>query len=111
MVLASASQLPHPAAQEIEQAPKAQLGVPWLLLQACPQPPQFPGVVLVLISQPLTGLPSQLPYPELHVVSWQVPEAHVSEALARSQGVPHVPQLVVVLSGASQPLLGLPSQS
>jgi hypothetical protein len=53
------SQLPYPVAQLMPQTPEAQLGVPWLLLHALPQAPQFAALVLTSASQPLAALPSQ----------------------------------------------------
>jgi hypothetical protein len=63
-----------------------------------------------LTSQPLASLLSQLSKPPLHDAIWQLPVAQVALALARVQGTPQPPQLLFVLSGVSQPLLGLPSQ-
>jgi hypothetical protein len=40
----------------------------------------------------------------------QLPDAQDSEALARSQTVPHAPQFVSVVVLVSQPLAALPSQ-
>ena len=40
----------------------------------------------------------------------QEPVVHVAVALARLHGTPHAPQLDNVVSGASQPLTGFPSQ-
>lgn len=53
------SQSTNPLLQAIWHLPALQLGVPLLLLQVEPQPPQWVAVVLVLISQPFVGLASQ----------------------------------------------------
>jgi hypothetical protein len=52
------SQLPKPALQVMLHAPLLQLGVPLVVLQALPQPPQL-LTVFKLISQPFPLLPSQ----------------------------------------------------
>jgi hypothetical protein len=63
------------------------------------------------VSQPLPSLPSQFRkfVPQLATV--QVPLAHDGVAFASVQDAPQTPQLVGVLRSASQPLVGLPSQS
>jgi hypothetical protein len=104
------SQLPKFALQEIEHAPRAQFGVPLLLLQTVPQAPQFATLICVFTSQPFAPAPSQLPNPELQVPRTQLPDAHDSAAFARSQTAPHVPQLDSVVRLVSQPLAALPSQ-
>jgi hypothetical protein len=109
---ASPSQLPKPVLQAIVHAPREQPADPFVPLQTVPHAPQFDTFVSVLVSQPLFGLLSQLPKPELHVPSVQVPLTQVSLAFARLQTAPHAPQfarLVFVL--VSQPLPELPSQS
>ena len=58
---AKPSQFPKPAAQVMPQELPEQVGVPLVELQATPQPPQFGAEEVVLVSQPLTTLPSQLP--------------------------------------------------
>ena len=55
------SQLPQPALHAIWQVELEQDAVPWVALQALPQPPQLPADVARLASQPLRGLPSQSP--------------------------------------------------
>lgn len=92
------------------QAPRAQLGVPWLELHPIPHPPQWVTDVWMLTSQPLAGLASQLPKPVLQEVSTHEPEAQDSAAFARLQLCPHAPQFVFVVSGASHPLFAFPSQ-
>lgn len=104
------SQLPKFALQAIEHAPRAQLGVPLLLLHVVPHAPQFATLICVFTSQPFAASPSQLPNPELQVPRAQLPDAHDSAALARSQTAPQVPQLDRVVRLVSQPLAALPSQ-
>jgi hypothetical protein len=59
------SQSPKPRLQTGKQAPPEQLVEPLVLLQAAPQAPQFAVLVARFASHPFTGLPSQLPKPEL----------------------------------------------
>ena len=56
-------------------APATQLVVPWVFVQVFRQPPQLLMFVLVFVSQPFAGLPSQLPNPVLHV-GLQAPPEH-----------------------------------
>jgi hypothetical protein len=74
-----------------------------------PQPPQFERV-LSGVSQPFMGLPSQLPKPALQLAIPQVPAVHVPVAFAGAHLMPQPPQFERVLSGVSQPFMGLPSQ-
>jgi len=84
---------------------------PLAFVQAVPQVPQLLMLVLVLVSQPLFGLPSQFPKPTLQPGE-QTPPAHDVVPLALVQAVPQVPQLLVLVRvSVSQPLFGLPSQS
>lgn len=108
--MTSVLQLPKLALQLIEQEPSAQPGVPFALEQEVPQAPQLPTLVCVLTSQPLAATPSQLPNPGLQVPSVHDPDAHDSEALAKSQIAPQEPQLVSVVRLVSQPFAALPSQ-
>src|SRR5215510_6250308 len=55
------SQLANPAAHVILQVEPTQLGCPFTELHALLHAPQFQGSVLVLVSQPLLGSPSQSP--------------------------------------------------
>jgi hypothetical protein len=91
------------------QVPVAQVAVAFASTQATPHAPQFVSVVSEA-SQPLASIPSQLPYSGLHEAIWQVSVAHVAVAFARVQVVPHVPQLVSVFKGVSQPFEAMPSQ-
>ena len=87
----------------------AQLVVPFSAVQAWSQLPQS-ATVLSVVSQPLPAWPSQSSVPGLHVVAVQVPVEHDSLVLGKLQAVPHVAQLVRVVSDVSQPLFGLLSQ-
>ena len=78
-------------------------------MQTSPHPRQFVSVPSC-VSQPACML-EQSRKPVLQVVSVQVPVAHDSLAFARLHGTPQPPQLVRVLSGISQPLPGVSSQS
>ena len=51
-----------------------------------------------LTSQPLAAKPSQSPHPELQAPMTHWPALHVAAALAKAHCLPHVPQLLVVLS-------------
>jgi hypothetical protein len=105
------SQSAKPALQEaVSQFPAAQVGVASARVQAVPHAPQLVSVVRV-DSQPLDSFRSQLPKLELHVVSAQVPVAHVEAPLGREHAVPQEPQLASVVSGVSQPLEATRSQS
>lgn len=107
---ASELQLPQLATHAIEQAPSAQLGVPWFVLHPWLHPPQFDTFVFRLISHPLLATPSQFAKPLLHDTIWQLPVAHEVVAFASAHAVPHPPQFVFVFSGVSQPFATLPSQ-
>jgi hypothetical protein len=63
------------------------------------------------VSQPLAGFPSQSPKPALQVAITHVPAAHATVAFASTHALPHIPQLLALFNGVSQPLAGLPSQS
>ncbi len=79
---------------------------------AAPQPPQCATVLVVLVSQPLPALPSQLPKPVLHAKP-QVPDAQVADALpGAAQTLLQRPQCEVEVSvRTSQPSLGAALQS
>jgi hypothetical protein len=75
-LLGSLSQLPKPLEQlEIPHDPLTQLGVSLLAEQAWPQLPQLEREVLVFVSQPLAGLPSQSAKP-LAQTGLQAPDPH-----------------------------------
>jgi hypothetical protein len=74
------------------------------------QLPQWVGLVVVLVSQPLATLPSQLPKPAEQAIEQEPPE-QLGVPFTEEHAVPHAPQfaaLVFVL--VSQPFPALPSQ-
>ena len=105
------SQFPNPGSHAIEHAPSEQLAVPFALLHALPQLPQFAMLEFVFTSQPLVDTPSQFANPEEHAPSVHVPEGHDSLAFVKLHVEPHAPQFVSVLSDVSHPFAESPSQS
>ena len=105
------SQSAYPALQvEMTQAPAVQPDVAFARLQTLPQVPQLLAVVLVLVSQPLVALPSQLPYGAVQVMP-QMPLPQSGAPLVLLQTVPQTPQFAAsVLMLVSQPLTMLLSQ-
>jgi hypothetical protein len=71
-------------------------------LHTAPQPPQLLRVV-VLVSQPFAGFPSQLAKPAAQT-GRHVPAGQLVVPFAFAQPAPHAPQLVVVLRDASHPV-------
>jgi hypothetical protein len=67
-----------------------------------PHAPQLSTLVCRLVSQPLTGLPSQLAQPASQVGT-QTPLLHTVVPCALLHTVPQAPQFCVVASAASQP--------
>ncbi|MFO0627818.1 MAG: hypothetical protein U0325_19575 [Polyangiales bacterium] len=93
------------------QAPLVQTGVAFASAQVRPQAPQFAVVLVMLVSQPLAGSPSQLPKPAVQAATAHAPCVQVAVALARAQAVPQAPQRLTVVSRfTSQPLERVPSQ-
>ena len=86
-----------------------QANVPWEFEHTSPQAEQL-LVVPSVVSQPLLGLPSQLPKPVVQVPSVQVPVLHLELAFAREHGTLQSPQSLSVVTLRSQPLSGLLSQ-
>ena len=74
------SQLPQPLLQDGTQELPVQLVLPWALVQAVPQLPQFDTFVASVTSQPLATVPSQFAKPELQLATRQ--------ALLEQPGVP-----------------------
>jgi hypothetical protein len=78
-------------------------------LHALPHEPQF-MLVLSAVSHPLVALPSQLPYPALHVALHTPAPVHRVVPWSFVHSVPHNPQLTVAVRLVSQPLAALSSQ-
>jgi hypothetical protein len=77
------SQLPKPALQlATPQRPALHAGVALAGAQAIPQPPQWATALVVLVSQPLAALASQLPKPALQAPSEQAAARQTPAALA-----------------------------
>jgi hypothetical protein len=57
-----------------------QLGVPPVVVHACPHPPQLSTFFVVSTSQPFDCTPSQSENPALHVIE-HAPSAHAGVAL------------------------------
>jgi hypothetical protein len=110
LLLALPSQLPQFALQLIWQAPRLHDALPLAPLHDAPQAPQFDTLVCVFVSHPLAGMPSQSAKPALQLCTLHVPVLQVAVAFGREHTLPHAPQFVVVVSGASQPFFGSPSQ-
>jgi hypothetical protein len=91
-------------------APAVQLGVPFCVLHAFAQLPQFVVLVFRFASQPSEASPLQLPQPASHAITWHVPDSHDSVAFARLHALPQAPQFWSDLSGVSQPVATSPSQ-
>ena len=109
----SASQLAQPALHRIPQPPAAHvevaLGAPG---QTVPQAPQLFVAVRRLASQPLMGLPSQLPKPRRHARAHPLLTHETVAFEPAMQTVPHAPQLAALVCVlVSQPLVATPSQS
>jgi hypothetical protein len=81
--------------------------------QGIPQPPQWASVERVSVSQPLAGLPSQLPVDGAQSATAQADAAHTAVAtLGSAQARPQPPQCAALVRvSVSQPLAALPSQS
>ncbi len=94
---------------EIAHAPVEQVGVAFARVHAVMHALQCASV-LRACSQPFAVFPSQSPNPGEQDVAVHVPVEHVSPEPAMSQIVPHVAQLVSVLSAVSQPFAALASQ-
>jgi hypothetical protein len=104
------SQSAHPALQIGVQTPLTHEVEPFGFVHSVPQAPQLLTLVCRFVSQPLTTLPSQLPKPALHAGT-HTPDGHVVVPFAFVHTVPHAPQLLVLYSEVSQPLVrASPSQ-
>ena len=51
-----------------------------------------------MVSQPFSGLPSQLPKPRAQLRTWQVPPTHLGCACASTQALLQAPQLLGFVS-------------
>jgi hypothetical protein len=110
-LLTAPSQLANPELQVIPHTPEAHEAEPPAVEHALPQVPQLARLVLVLVSQPLEMLPSQLPQPALHAMP-HTPSVQLAEPLAVEHTMPQPPQFVrLVFVFVSQPFAVLPSQS
>jgi hypothetical protein len=67
-------------------------------LQRVPQAPQLSALFWVLVSQPLTTLPSQSAKPELQLAMLQALAAQRGVALGSEHTVPQAPQLVALFA-------------
>jgi hypothetical protein len=104
------SQLPRPGLQlETPHTPPTQFAVPPTLGHTLPQVLQLLTSVLVLVSQPLFGFPSQFLKPA-EQLGTQAPAVHVVVPLEFVQVSPQTPQLAVVFSAVSHPLRAFASQ-
>src|SRR5262249_19772946 len=91
---------------EQPQVPFVQLGVPFAPQgQTWRHMPQLLAFWFRLVSQPVAGVPLQLPKPVVHDRT-QVPPGHVAVSLLVLQTLPHAPQFEVEVVLVSQPLLG-----
>jgi hypothetical protein len=112
-LLALLSQLAKPVVHAPRaQVPLAQVAAALAKKQGRPQPPQCVVLVVVLVSQPLTASPSQLPKPVLHMPRRHTPPVHDTAPLDRVQAWPQPPQFArLVEVSTSQPSPALPLQS
>jgi hypothetical protein len=62
------------------------------LLQVLPQPPQWPTVALVSVSQPLLAIPSQSANGAMHDAIVQMPFEQPATAFGSEQAEPQAPQ-------------------
>jgi len=97
----------------IVQTPAAQPLTAFGSMHALPQPPQLPGLVSVLVSQPLAALPSQLAKLGMHAPRPHVAFMHAGVAFAAgAHALPHEPQFAgSVAEVDSQPSAGVALQS
>lgn len=92
------------------QAPPVQAGVPFALLHARAQLPQWPAVVPRFVSQPLETSPSQFPNPVAQAI-WQTEFKHDGVPFVALHPLPQEPQLPAEVARlVSQPLEAAASQ-
>jgi hypothetical protein len=87
------------------QVPVPHDSLAWARLQATPQAPQFANVVRAA-SQPLLGLLSQFPYPDVHAGT-QTLEVQAVVPCALVQALPQAAQFETVPSCVSQPSVAM----
>jgi len=105
------SQLPNPLLHAIAQVEELHDGVPWLLLQARPHPPQLVRLFAVSVSQPLLLLPSQSAKLPVHT-GVHTPVTQDVAPCAFVHELPQAPQFVRLLPVlVSQPFAVFASQS
>lgn len=104
-----------PALQVAEHALIAQTALPLATAgHAFPQAPQLATSLVVMTSQPLAAVLSQLPKPVLHMATPQIPAVQFGVALTTVHALPHMPQFEtsvcklrhVIMAPAPQGLLG-----
>ncbi len=105
------AQFVRPALQESPQRPAVQVPVPPAIAHEVVQVPQWAASAIKLTSQPSAAVPLQSAKPATQDAMAHVPVAQVEFACAKAHAFPHVPQLLVLVRLASQPLAALPSQS
>ncbi len=109
-LLAIPSQSSKPALHVSMHDPVAHDAVAFVPVHARAQAAQFIAV-LSGVSHPLGAMRSQSPIPAGHIRA-HIPAVQTAGApVADGQDRPHMPQLVTVVSGVSQPVPGIPSQS
>jgi hypothetical protein len=86
------SQLAKPGVQTMPHWDAVHVALPFWLLQAAPQAPQFAGSAERSVSQPLAGLPSQSAKGALQLPTAQVPFEHAGTACGRLHAVLQLPQ-------------------
>jgi hypothetical protein len=105
------SQLPKPLLQTGAQALPVQLVLPWALLQAAPQLPQFAVFVARVTSQPFKAVVSQSPKPGLQPAMPQLLLVQRGLPLAAVQALLQKPQSARVLLRSVSQSAGFASQS
>jgi hypothetical protein len=104
------SQFANPELQVIEHRLLLHVAVPFAVPHALLQAPQCSGLPVVIVSQPLAKLPSQLPKPALQTML-HAPALHAATPFVDPQTVPQAPQFDRLLdSVVSQPFATLLSQ-
>ena len=90
------SQLAQPMAQPIWHCPALHDAVPLKELHTLPHCPQLPALVLMFVSQPFSGFPSQSPKPSAQVMP-QMPLVQEPTPCALLHVFPQAPQFDVLL--------------